>query len=59
MATQEKSMGKLERARLIDRLLSLRETQATLDGPEKAKVVQDLLDLREQLGFENVAASRQ
>lgn len=59
MATQEKSMGKLERARLIGRLLSLRETQATLDGPERAKVVQDLLDVREKLGFENVAASRQ
>lgn len=59
MATQEKRTGKLDRARLIGQLLSLRDAQATLDGPEKAKVVQDLLDLREQLGFENVAASRQ
>lgn len=57
MATQEKSMGKLERARLIGRLLSLRETQATLDGPERAKVVQDLLDVREKLGFENAEPS--
>ena len=57
MATQEKSMGKLERARLIGRLLSLRETQATLDGPERAKVVQDLLDVRERLGFANAAPS--
>lgn len=55
MATQETSMGKLERARLIGRLLSLRDVQATLNGPERAKVVQDLLDVREKLGFANAA----
>lgn len=57
MTTQEKSLSKLERARLIGRLLSLRDAQATHDGPERAKVVQDLLDVRERLGFANAAPS--
>ena len=57
MATQETSLSKLERARLIGRLLSLRDAQATLDGPERAKVVQELLAVRERLGFANAAPS--
>lgn len=37
MATQEKRTGKLDRARLIGQLLSLRDAQATLDGPREGE----------------------
>lgn len=58
MENQETSPGKLDRARLIGRLLNLRDAQAALDGPEKAKVVRDLLDVREKLGFANATGAK-